>query len=64
MRTEPLDHEMNPMFNRKVKAKNIAEHYRIEQLNERVKDDPSAMLELSDIAYMRQLRERSVNEGE
>lgn len=64
MRDELREHELNPMFTRKVKPKSASELHRIAHLNARVKEDPSAMLELSEIAYMRQLRENSVNEGE
>lgn len=52
------------VFTRKVEAKKKDENQHILELVERAKEDPQAMLELSDIAYMQQRRRESVSEGQ
>lgn len=51
-------------FLEKIKMRRREEAARIDALIERAKEDPSAMQELSDIAYARQYRESSFTEGE
>ena len=42
--------------------KSLEERQRIEELSRRADSDPRAMLELSDLAYKRQIRESSIPE--